>query len=123
MGIAVDQQGAVYVADTWNRRIQKFTADGQFQNTMSVGSWPSAQTTNGEPSLAVTSTGKVVATDPLRGRLLVFGPDGQLMTAWGGIGSDASSLNAPTGVGLTSTGSPVVADSGNNRVVIFPPVA
>ena len=35
-GIAVDARGNVYVADTWNHRIQKFTADGEF-----VASWGS----------------------------------------------------------------------------------
>ena len=29
-GIAVDSSGDVYVADTWNGRIQKFTRDGKF---------------------------------------------------------------------------------------------
>ena len=29
-GIAIDNNGFVYVADTGNRRIQKFTAEGQF---------------------------------------------------------------------------------------------
>jgi DNA-binding beta-propeller fold protein YncE len=28
--IAVDSDGYVYMADSWNHRIQKFTADGQF---------------------------------------------------------------------------------------------
>jgi uncharacterized protein (TIGR03663 family) len=123
MGIATDQQGNVYVADTWNRRIQKFTADGQFVSTISVGSWPSAQTTTGEPDLAVTSSGKIVATDPLRSRVLVFGQDGQLQSAWGGAGNDNTSLNAPTGLALASNGAPVVVDSNNNRIVEFPPVA
>ena len=33
-GIAIDRDGNVYVADSWNYRIQKFTADGQF-----LGKW------------------------------------------------------------------------------------
>ncbi len=120
MGLAFDSQGNLYVADTWNRRIQKLTADGQFQNLIPVASWPSAQTTTGEPNLAVTASGAIVATDPLRGRVLVFGPNGELQSAWGGQGSDASSLNAPTGLALAPTGEVVVMDSNNNRVVVFP---
>jgi DNA-binding beta-propeller fold protein YncE len=30
-GIAVDDQGTVYVADTWNHRIQVFDSDGTFR--------------------------------------------------------------------------------------------
>ncbi|RPI25051.1 MAG: TIGR03663 family protein, partial [Chloroflexota bacterium] len=32
-GVAVGPDGSVYVSDTWNNRIQKFTADGQFVQT------------------------------------------------------------------------------------------
>jgi uncharacterized protein (TIGR03663 family) len=120
MGLTFDAQGNLYVADTWNRRIQKLTADGQFQSLIPVASWPSAQTTTGEPNLAVTASGAIVATDPLRARVLVFGPNGELQSAWGGQGSDASSLNAPTGLALAPTGEVVVMDSNNNRVVVFP---
>jgi len=121
MGLTVDGSGNVYVADTWNRRIQKFTADGQFISTVSVGSWPSAQASNGEPGLAVTSNGAILATDPLRARVLQFGPDGQLQTAWGGAGNDPSSLQAPTGIALAANDNIVVSDSLNSRIVVFPP--
>ncbi len=120
MGVTFDAQGNLYVADTWNRRIQKLSADGQFQSLIPVASWPSAQTTTGEPNVAVTVAGQVIATDPLRSRVLVFGQDGQLQTAWGGAGNDASSLNAPTGLALTPNGDLVVMDSNNNRVVVYP---
>ena len=32
-GIAVDKDGYIYVADTYNHRIQKFTSEGQFVST------------------------------------------------------------------------------------------
>jgi len=121
MGLAFDAQGNLYVADTWNRRIQKLSADGTFESLIPVASWPSAQTTTGEPNLAVSPTGEVVTTDPLHNRVLRFGPDGQLLQAWGGgPGSDATSLNAPTGLALAPNGDVVVSDSNNNRIVVFP---
>ncbi|MBV9120439.1 MAG: hypothetical protein JOZ39_07000, partial [Chloroflexi bacterium] len=120
MGITTDSQGNVYVADTWNRRIQKFSADGNFLSMVSVGSWPSAQTTTGEPNVAVTGAGQIIATDPLKSRVLVFGQDGNLVTAFGGQGADASSLNAPTGLALAANGDIIVSDSQNNRIVVFP---
>lgn len=46
--IAVDTQGDVYVADTWNHRIQKFDADGNFQRA-----WGSLD----KPWIALTISG------------------------------------------------------------------
>ena len=123
VGIATDAQGNVYVADTWNRRIQKFSAAGAFISQISVGSWPAVQSTYGQPFLAIAPNGVVIATDPLRGRVLVFSPAGTLLKAWGGVGSDASSLSAPTGIAVTSGGQVVVADTLNGRLLVFPPVS
>jgi sugar lactone lactonase YvrE len=36
-GIAVGPDGSVFVADTWNNRIQKFTSDGEFVMTWGYG--------------------------------------------------------------------------------------
>ena len=42
-GIAVGQDGSVYVSDTWNHRIQRFTSEGQF-----VSKWGAFGSTGGE---------------------------------------------------------------------------
>ena len=70
-GIAVDGEGNVYVADTFNHRIQVFRPDGTF-----VGKWGQRGGGNGEfqfpRGIAVDSTGKVYVTDTDLGRVHVF---------------------------------------------------
>ncbi|MHB8620168.1 MAG: flippase activity-associated protein Agl23 [Chloroflexota bacterium] len=122
MGIAVGPGGNVYVADTWNRRIQKFTPAGTFLSQISVPTWPPSQTNIDEPSLAVEPNGVVLATDPLRSRVLAFTRTGGLVTAWGGPGNDAASLSSPTGVAIAPNGQVAVSDTLNNRVLVFPAV-
>src|SRR5215212_3402562 len=42
-GVAIDSSGNVYVADTWNHRIQKFNSSGGF-----ITKWGSSGTGNGQ---------------------------------------------------------------------------
>ncbi|MDE3077964.1 MAG: hypothetical protein KGJ86_21275, partial [Chloroflexota bacterium] len=87
---------------------------------IAVGSWPGAQTNYGEPFLAVAPNGTVLATDPLRSRVLAFSPAGGLVQAWGGSGSDPSSLSAPTGIAVAPNGQVLVSDTLNKRLLLFP---
>lgn len=70
--IAVDLNGFVYVADTLNNRIQKFTSEGQF-----VAKWGSHGSEPGNlnlpAGLTVNSAGKVFVSDA-NNRLQVFKP-------------------------------------------------
>jgi DNA-binding beta-propeller fold protein YncE len=61
-GVSVDSRGTVYIADTWNHRIQQFTATGDFVRTW--GSFGSALGQFATPiSVASSSTRNLFVMD------------------------------------------------------------
>jgi DNA-binding beta-propeller fold protein YncE len=121
-GIAVDAEGFVYVADTWNHRIQKFTADGEFV-TM-CGQYGMAET--GAPSqfwgprdIAVAPDGLLYVSDTGNKRIQVFTPDGQYVTQWGGKGITAGQFDEPVGIAVSQDGRTYVVDTWNQRIQAF----
>ena len=70
-GIAVGPDGAIYVADAGNARIQKFDAGFRFVAAWAVEDWADRHPRN-KPQLEVLPDGRLIATDPAHGRLLLF---------------------------------------------------
>jgi uncharacterized protein (TIGR03663 family) len=70
-GIAVGPDGAVYVADAGNARIQKFDAGFRFVAAWAVEDWADKNPRN-KPQIEALPDGRVIATDPAHGRLLLF---------------------------------------------------
>jgi DNA-binding beta-propeller fold protein YncE len=80
LGVAVDANGNIYVADTGNNRIQKFTSRGGF-----VTQWGSSGDgwLRGPTDVALDPSGNVYVADERNGRIQKFAPDGTFLTAWG----------------------------------------
>ena len=126
-GIAVGADGAVYVADTWNYRVQKFTADGQF--VAKWGTYVNLVTGQqggdrtglyGPRGIALGANGDVYVTDTGNARVVVYGPDGAFRREFGTKGTGPSQLDEPVGIALSADGTRVyVADSANARISIF----
>jgi DNA-binding beta-propeller fold protein YncE len=121
-GIAVAPNGNVYVADTWNHRVQYFDPSGKFLGKFGrlgdakgqVGTDPGAFW--GPRAIAISPSGEVYVTDTGNKRVQVFTLDGQFVRMFGGAGSEPGQFNEPVGVALDSAGDVWVADAWNQRV-------
>ena len=82
--IDIDPEGQVYVADSGNNRVQKFTADGKF-----ITKWGSRGDGDGEFStphgVTIDSEDNVYITDMDNFRVQKFDSNGNFLTKWGSL--------------------------------------
>jgi DNA-binding beta-propeller fold protein YncE len=121
-GIAVGPDGSVYVTDTWNFRVQKFTASGKFIKMWSTYPSDGVDTSfYGPRGLAVDSKGQVYVTDTGNKRVVVFDSNGTYITQFGSAGMDPGLFDEPVGITVGKDGKVYVADTWNQRVQTFVP--
>jgi uncharacterized repeat protein (TIGR02543 family) len=125
-GMAVDNEGNLYVADTDNHCIRKITPGGQVTTLAGTGT---AGYVNGTTSqfnhpngVAVDSAGDVYVADTGNHRIRKIFSNGQAMLLAGstqgyanGTGT-AAQFNNPVDVAVDSAGNVYVADMGNHRI-------
>jgi len=115
--IAVDDKRNIYVVDTGNSRIQKFTSDGEF-----LSSWKTNGFENGEPQSPVGIAiyeNNVYVVDEMQNTIQKFDNDGNFILKWGGLGSENGQFTEPRGITINSSGIVYVADSMNYRIQTF----
>jgi DNA-binding beta-propeller fold protein YncE len=119
-GIEFDREDNIYVVDSRNDRVQKFTGAGEF-----LAAWGSSGDGYGEFNrpwgITIDGNGDVYVADWGNSRVRKFSPDGAYLMSFGSDGSDGGDLNHPADVAVDSEGDVYVADWGNRRVQIYQP--
>jgi DNA-binding beta-propeller fold protein YncE len=120
-GVAVDAEQRVYVADTLNHRVQKFTPTGAF-----VTQWGSPGAGEGQFDhpwgIDVDSQrGRVYVSDWRNDRVQQFDLDGHFLSAFGHSGTGPGEFSRPAGVAVDPDGNIAVADWGNDRIQVLAP--
>ncbi len=102
---------ALYVADTWNGRVQAFTLSGVLR--------ASAGELYGPRGIAIAPDGRVWVADVGNHRVVSF--DGLLedRRIFGAKGSEPGQFSSPTGIAASPSGEIYVADTGNRRIQVL----
>ena len=130
VGIALDSQGNVFVADYNNDDIRKITPQGLVSTVAGVGyaayldSTGTAAAFYNPIGLAVDATNNIYVADAGSNTIRRITPQGQVSTIAGQGGSSgnldgsgtAALFNHPGGIAIDSKGNIYVADSGNNSI-------
>ncbi len=140
-GLAIDNSGNIYVADTASHRVRKISPDGTITTVAGNGNGgfqgdggPATEASLYYPKgLAVdASSGNLYIADWLNSRIRVVTPDGNIYTVAGngsyayyGDGGPATSaaLRFPWGLTVDAAGNVYVADDENSTIRKLTPVA
>jgi DNA-binding beta-propeller fold protein YncE len=120
--VAIGRDGSVYVSDTWNHRVQKFTADGTFIKMWGYfGQGEAPEAFWGPRGLAVDSEGRLFVMDTGNKRVVIFDPDGNFLSQFGSEGFDPGQFNEPVGIDFDAENNIYITDTWNQRIQVLAP--
>lgn len=130
MGLAFDRAGALYIADSGNRRIRRLSPGGRLVTVAGGGTGssggPALEARLVDPrGIVLDPQGSLYIADRLGHRIFRVSPSGWMTTVAGtdteGFGGDGgpatqAQLTAPQALAFDAAGALYIADSGNRRI-------
>lgn len=118
-GVTVAPDGSIYVADTWNHRVQKFSPEGEFLAEIGPFNEDGEQIFWGPRAVAIDSSGRVYIVDTGNHRIVIYDSSGAYLGEFGGEGYDYGQLREPVGIAFDISNHAYVADTWNHRVQVY----
>jgi len=115
--ISTDAEDNIYVCDSGNHRILKFSESGEF-----ISQWGSNGSEPGQfkcPACVTVHGERVIVSDWGNHRVQVFTLGGEFLSHIGKQGNGPSEFQRPLGVAIDEKGNIAIVDEGNNRLQIF----
>ena len=115
VGLDTDAEDNLWVADSENDRLDKFNPEGEFVESIDLGSLSRPW------GVSVAPDGNIWAAEHYKRRISVFSPEGEVLFRFGSSGTGNGQLKELSDVEVDADGFAWVGDAENNRVQIFNP--
>src|SRR5882757_389202 len=96
-GVARDNSGNFYVADSGNNRVEKFNSSGVYQSQVGINGSGNGQF-NTPQGLAIDSAGNIFVADYGNNRVQKFNSSGVYQSKFGSFGTGNGQFKLPAGV-------------------------
>ena len=116
--VAVGPDHLVYVADSYNNRVQVFTPEGKFLRKWGgLGLWGGRFRVTSD--IVIDPTGHILVADFYNNRVQIFEADGTYLDQFGEQGSEPGQFDGPTALASSFSGDLYVVDFHNHRIQRF----
>ncbi len=116
--LAIDASNNIFVADTYNNRVEEFNSSGTYVRQFGSGGSGNGQF-NAPKGIAIDASGNVWVADLGDCRVQEFSNTGSYIGQFGSCGSGNGQFNWPTSVAIDGSGNVWVIDGNNARVQEF----
>ena len=118
-GVAVDDDGNIYVADSKNNRIQKFDAQGSFLAAFGGDANSESGLLSAPTGIKINCEGEIFVVDRGNGRVVVLTQELKFKCAFGSPGQGLSQFQDPWDIAFDSRGFCYVTDIKQHCIFIF----